>query len=116
MNMVTLHLMIECSRQLIPNASYTALCQRIDMGSTIRKAMNLSVATTVFGMCCGFLVVIGDLLPDVVNTLDGDDENPLLEDRRFWITIYCVVFIVPLVRMKRMDSLRFTSSLAFLCL
>lgn len=114
MNMLTLHLNIECARQLSPHASYSSLCQRTLPRLNI--AVDLSVAFTVFGSGCGYLVVIGDLLPDAVRTIEENHGREFLEDRRFWISLMVIVFIFPLVRMKRMDSLRFTSFISVCCL
>ena len=51
----------------------------------------------------------------VLSGADNGSESDWLTDRRVWITLYLILFILPIARLKKMDSLRFTSSFALLC-
>lgn len=118
-NLFTLNLNLSCAKLLAPNSSYTTLCH-----ATIPKlqyVVDASVAITCFGVCCAYFVVIGDLLPDVITQyVDSDSSDDqwyttLAKDRITWILIYLFLFIMPTLRLRKMDSLRFTSFFALIC-
>ncbi|KAI8972327.1 transmembrane amino acid transporter protein-domain-containing protein, partial [Pilobolus umbonatus] len=50
----------------------------------------------------------------VMASFVGDDIHALLIDRRFWITVYMILFILPLSFLKRLDSLKYTSIIALI--
>ena len=61
-------------------------------------------------------MVIGDLMPDVMKEfLPSRLENSAWTDRHLWIFIFSSIFIFPIVRIKKLDALRFTSIIAVLC-
>ncbi|GES73697.1 vacuolar amino acid transporter 5 [Rhizophagus clarus] len=75
-----------------------------------------AIAIKCFGVAVSYLIIVGDLMPQVISGSLGDkfaDEYSLLMDRRFWITIFMVV-IIPLAFLKRLDSLRHTSLIALI--
>ncbi|CAG8605924.1 4742_t:CDS:2 [Ambispora leptoticha] len=75
---------------------------------------DLAIATKCFGVSISYLIIIGDLMPQVVQAVGekllGGDEYSIFLDRRLWITLSMIV-IVPLAFLKRLDSLRYTSLL-----
>ena len=112
-NIITLNLSMSCSNALGPSSSYNALCMATV--PRFKKVADITAVLATFGILCVYLVVIGDLLPDAVRTVLGPQTHHLLLHRRVWISVYLMAFIVPLVRLKRMDNLRFTSFLGILC-
>ncbi|PKC73817.1 hypothetical protein RhiirA1_410065 [Rhizophagus irregularis] len=75
-----------------------------------------AIAIKCFGVAVSYLIIVGDLMPQVISGSLGDkfaDEYSLLMDRRFWITIFMFV-IIPLAFLKRLDSLRHTSFIALI--
>lgn len=86
---------------------------------------DVAIAVKCFGVGISYLIIIGDLMPEVVRSLgmiafaaaggDGSGEmDPqlwFLVDRRFWITIFMAI-IGPISFLKRLDSLKATSALA----
>ena len=118
-NLFTLNLNLSCAKLLAPNSSYTTLCNATI--PRLQYVVDASVAITCFGVCCAYFVVIGDLLPDVVTQyVDDDPEDDdlfmtLIKDRITWIIIYLFLFILPTIRLRKMDSLRFTSFFALIC-
>ncbi|RGB42286.1 transmembrane amino acid transporter protein [Rhizophagus diaphanus] len=75
-----------------------------------------AIAIKCFGVAVSYLIIVGDLMPQVISGSLGDklaDEYSLLMDRRFWITIFMFV-IIPLAFLKRLDSLRHTSLIALI--
>eukprot|EP01084_Bolivina_argentea_P234973 395532_1 len=88
----------------------------------LKYLVDLSVGITCFGVCCAYLVVIGDLMPDVAAQLidrSHEHEPPIvekiLESRQLWIVIFLIIFCIPTARLKKMDALRFTSTAAIAC-
>lgn len=68
-----------------------------------------------FGVGVSYLVVIGDLMPKIVESLVGGGNinlDSLLMARNFWITIFMIVIVTPLSYLKKLDSLKYTSILA----
>jgi len=80
-----------------------------------------------------YLIIIGDLMPQVVGSIfPGSKSLPFLLDRQFWITSFmyapfpscCGVVayandrlvIIPLSFLRRLDSLKYTSVIALLAL
>ncbi|CAG8779516.1 13612_t:CDS:1, partial [Ambispora leptoticha] len=77
---------------------------------------DIAIAIKCFGVSISYLIIVGDLMPQVVIAICGRgyiDSNSLLLDRRFWITASMIV-IVPLSFLKRLDSLRHTSVIALI--
>ena len=113
-NVMTLSLNMECAATLAPSSSYNALC-----AATIPRCkvfVDLTVFIATFGSLCAYLVVIGDLLPDAVQTIfESHAYAHFLLDRRLWIIAYLMVFIFPTVALKKMSALRYTSFLAVMC-
>lgn len=72
-----------------------------------------AIAVKCFGVSISYLIVIGDLMPEVVNSISATfaGNYPIFVDRNFWIAI-SFVFLAPLSFLKRLDSLRFTSVIA----
>ncbi|KAF9925801.1 hypothetical protein FBU30_004476 [Linnemannia zychae] len=86
---------------------------------------DFAIAIKCFGVGISYLIIIGDLMPEVVRSLgmiafaaaggdgsgDMDPQLWFLVDRRFWITIFMAI-IGPISFLKRLDSLKATSALA----
>jgi amino acid permease len=73
-----------------------------------------AIAIKCFGVAVSYLIIIGDLMPQVISASLGNkfvNENTIFMDRRFWITVFMLV-IIPLASLKRLDSLRHTSFIA----
>lgn len=69
-----------------------------------------AIAIKCFGVGVSYLVVIGDLMPKIMESV-GVSNNILME-RNFWITIFMAVIVVPLSYLKKLDSLKYTSIIA----
>lgn len=73
-----------------------------------------------FGVAVSYLIVIGDVMPDVARyfleedgSSDMEESDNILLSRQFWILLFAI-FIVPLAFFKRLHQLRFTSLLGLL--
>jgi len=76
---------------------------------------DLAIAVKCFGVGTSYLIIIGELMPEVVAASVWGAEYDLLLDRRFWITVFMLV-IIPLAFLKKLDSLRYTSLLALVAI
>ncbi|KAF9969788.1 hypothetical protein BGZ73_007692 [Actinomortierella ambigua] len=111
------------SRTIGRSASFFA-CSKLTYPSAA-VWFDLAIAIKCFGVGISYLIIIGDLMPEVVRSLsmitvtmyggDGSgDVDPImwfLVDRRFWITAFMAI-IAPLSFLKKLDSLKATSALA----
>lgn len=70
-----------------------------------------AIAIKCFGVGVSYLVVIGDLMPKIMETLHVDS-NSILMARNFWISLFMAVLVVPLSYLKKLDSLKYTSVVA----
>ncbi|KAG0179540.1 hypothetical protein DFQ29_001952 [Apophysomyces sp. BC1021] len=71
---------------------------------------DLAIACKCFGVAISYLIIIGDLMPQVIASFSnhtGDSE--LLMDRRFWITVFMATVVLPLSFLRKLDSLKYTS-------
>lgn len=71
-----------------------------------------AISIKCFGVGVSYLVVIGDLMPKIVETLGG--KHDILFERNFWITIFMVSIVTPLSYLKKLDSLKYTSIIALI--
>ena len=60
-----------------------------------------------------------DVMDEFLNRENYDSSEiwayDLALSRRFWITLFALSFIVPVIRLKKMDALRITSGVALGC-
>lgn len=107
---------LSCSAAKIKdrNASYYTLA---DLSvPRAKKIVDFAVAVKCFGVGTSYFVVIGDLMPAVMQEfLPSNLKCGVLSDRHLWIFIFSLLFIFPIVRLNKMDALRFTSIIAVLC-
>lgn len=71
-----------------------------------------AIAIKCFGVGVSYLIIIGQLMPQVMRGFDSRaDDIPFLVDRQFWVTAFMLV-IIPLSFLRRLDSLKYTSVVA----
>lgn len=70
-----------------------------------------AIAIKCFGVGVSYLVIIGDLMPKIMETVGVPPEH-LLAERNFWISVFMAVLVVPLSYLKKLDSLKYTSVVA----
>jgi len=75
--------------------------------------VNLVVGVNSFGYACGYLIVCGQLFPDVVRYFFRMPEDMIWQDSICWISIV-VTISLPMVCLKSLDALKFTSTLGLL--
>ncbi|KAK2811428.1 hypothetical protein FQN50_002051 [Emmonsiellopsis sp. PD_5] len=91
-------------------ASFFALSQITYPNAAV--IFDAAIAIKCFGVGVSYLIIIGDLMPGVVQGFGGDSTGmEFLLDRHFWVTAFMLV-VIPLSFLKRLDSLKYTSIVA----
>lgn len=70
-----------------------------------------AISIKCFGVGVSYLVIIGDLMPKIMESLNIDPESIWMH-RNIWITLFMAVVVTPLSYLKKLDSLKYTSILA----
>ncbi|KAG1048334.1 hypothetical protein G6F43_009270 [Rhizopus delemar] len=74
---------------------------------------DLAIAIKCFGVAVSYLIIIGDLMPQVIISFTNhSDLAYFLTDRRFWITLFMLTLVLPLSFLRKLDSLKYTSIIA----
>ncbi|CAL8577255.1 hypothetical protein XPA_003092 [Xanthoria parietina] len=108
-----LYLQTRCARYLERgSASFFALSQITYPNAAV--IFDAAIAIKCFGVGVSYLIIIGDLMPGVV---EGFSENAasvsFLVDRHFWVTGFMLI-VIPLSFLRRLDSLKYTSVIALI--
>ncbi|KAL9002069.1 MAG: hypothetical protein Q9188_004983 [Gyalolechia gomerana] len=108
-----LYLQTRCARYLERgSASFFALSQITYPNAAV--IFDAAIAIKCFGVGVSYLIIIGDLMPGVVQ---GFSENAagvsFLVDRHFWVTGFMLI-VIPLSFLRRLDSLKYTSVIALI--
>ncbi|PGH04295.1 hypothetical protein AJ79_07142 [Helicocarpus griseus UAMH5409] len=93
------------------SASFFALSQITYPNAAV--IFDAAIAIKCFGVGVSYLIIIGDLMPGVVEGFIGADAAGMdfLLDRHFWVTAFMLV-VIPLSFLRRLDSLKYTSIIA----
>lgn len=107
-----LYLQSRCARYLDRGtSSFFALSQITYPNAAV--VFDAAIAIKCFGVGVSYMIIIGDLMPGVAEAFGaGNSEWLFLTDRKFWITVFFLVFIIPLSFPKKLDSLKYTSIVA----
>ncbi|KAL8671322.1 MAG: hypothetical protein Q9168_004183 [Polycauliona sp. 1 TL-2023] len=108
-----LYLQTRCARYLERgSASFFALSQITYPNAAV--IFDAAIAIKCFGVGVSYLIIIGDLMPGVV---EGFSQNAagvgFLVDRHFWVTGFMLI-VIPLSFLRRLDSLKYTSVVALI--
>ncbi|KAI0376046.1 transmembrane amino acid transporter protein-domain-containing protein [Hypomontagnella monticulosa] len=110
-----LYLQSRCARYLDRgSSSFFALSQMTYPNAAV--IFDAAIAIKCFGVGVSYMIIIGDLMPGVVEGFDSRAADiPFLMDRNFWITVFMLV-IIPLSFLRRLDSLKYTSIVALVAI
>lgn len=77
--------------------------------------IDMAIAIKCFGVSVSYLIICGDLLPQVCRSLYSHElhDKSFLASKTVWITI-CTTIITPIAFLRKLDSLRYTSAFALL--
>jgi len=76
--------------------------------------INGVMAFNCFGYCCGYVIVCGQLFPDIVKNFFSVKSSSIFTNPVFWISIMVWAIAFPLVCLRSLDNLKFTSALGFI--
>jgi len=102
----SLHLLALCSLKQEGPSSFFSLAKEALPKFT--AVIDIAVAITCFGAASSFLVIIGDLMPQVMQQFGA---SSAIQDRQLWVFLGFVV-VTPLSCLRNLDSLKFTSVMA----
>lgn len=127
-----LYLQARCAEYLERgSASFFALSQITYPNAAV--VFDAAIAIKCFGVGVSYLIIIGDLMPGVVEGFVGETGSAFLLDRHFWVTAFmyavsglieCLrkslltecslsrLVIIPISFLRRLDSLKYTSVIA----
>ncbi|KAF8463824.1 transmembrane amino acid transporter protein-domain-containing protein [Kalaharituber pfeilii] len=104
-----LYLQSRCARYIERgNASFFSLSQLTYPNASV--VFDGAIAIKCFGVGISYLIIIGNLMPLVVQGFVADASGVWLE-RQFWITAFMLI-VIPLSFLRRLDSLKYTSFIA----
>ena len=89
--------------------SYFSLCQLTY--PQLLVIFDGAIAIKCFGVGVSYLVVIGDLMPKIVESL-GAKEGLWWLARNLWISVFMAGVVAPLSFLKKLDLLKYTSVIA----
>ncbi|KAG2414481.1 hypothetical protein HFD88_003672 [Aspergillus terreus] len=103
-----LYLQSRCAQYLDRGtASFFALSQLTYPNAAV--VFDAAIAIKCFGVGVSYLIIIGDLMPGVVQGfVGGSPVYDFLIDRHFWVTAFMLI-VIPLSYLRRLDSLKYTS-------
>ncbi|EPS39671.1 hypothetical protein H072_6505 [Dactylellina haptotyla CBS 200.50] len=106
-----LYLQTRCARYVDRGtASFFTLSQLTYPSAAI--VFDGAIAIKCFGVAISYLIIIGDLMPQVaIGLWSGAADVSYLVDRHFWITGFMLIMI-PISFLRRLDSLKYTSFIA----
>ncbi|GAP87201.2 putative AVT6-involved in amino acid efflux from the vacuole [Rosellinia necatrix] len=110
-----LYLQSRCARYLDRGtSSFFALSQMTYPNAAV--IFDAAIAIKCFGVGVSYMIIIGDLMPGVVEGFDRRAGSiAYLMDRNFWITVFMLA-IIPLSFLRRLDSLKYTSVIALVAI
>lgn len=104
-----LYLQSRCARYTERgNASFFSLSQLTYPNAAV--VFDSAIAIKCFGVGVSYLIIIGNLMPLVVQGFVADASGILME-RQFWITAFMLI-VIPVSFLRRLDSLKYTSFIA----
>ncbi|MCJ1409864.1 hypothetical protein MMC19_003948 [Ptychographa xylographoides] len=108
-----LYLQTRCAQYLERgSASFFALSQITYPNAAV--IFDAAIAIKCFGVGVSYLIIIGGLMPGVVEGFTSDVHGAVfLLDRHFWITGFMLI-VIPLSFLRRLDSLKYTSVIALI--
>ena len=110
------HLLAECVERVGRPAALPKVTE-VALGRVGILMTNISVIIIGASCAIGYLIVVGDTLPEIYRFLRGGEEGEpasIFDARQFWI-VAALLIIVPLALLRKIDSLRFASLLVVGC-
>ena len=103
---LSLHLLSICAAKVPAPSSFYTVTQASVPSLTV--LIDLAVAIQSFGVCSSYLIVMGDLMPDV---MDFFGVEGIWQRRHLW-TLLGFSIVAGLSTLKKLDALKYTSGLS----
>ncbi|EGV65154.1 hypothetical protein PSN45_005215 [Yamadazyma tenuis] len=78
---------------------------------SLSVVFDAAIAIKCFGVGISYLVIIGDLMPKIVEALASGAADQWWNHRNTWISVF-MIFVAPLSFLRKLDSLKYTSVVA----
>lgn len=109
-----LHLLALCALKLpYPSSFYKVAATAMP---NFEKLIDLAVILKCFGVATSYLIVIGGLMPDVMEDIYGSSSGSgkgFFESRLTWISV-ALAIVAPLSFFKQLEALKYTSAFSLL--
>jgi len=93
--------------------TFRALAKKAMKFKGSEHVVNAALAVNGFGICCSYLIICGQLYPDIIRFFFDPLEGSISLNPIFWVSIVVWAVDLPFVCYKSLDSLKFTSTLGF---
>lgn len=103
---VSLHLLALCGARTAKPSSFYSVAEIVSPGYTF--IIDIAVAVKCFGVATSYLIVIGDLMPDVMVELNATE---MLLRRSTWVIIGWLI-LVPLSFLDSLNAFKWTSTIS----
>eukprot|EP01083_Nonionella_stella_P271103 918390_1 len=114
LNHITMYFMMEIACTM-PVSTYAIVCNRCRV-PILQIISDWSMICNKLLSCSAYLILIGDYMALVApQIISGYADDHLLYDRRSWIGIWLVLFIIPCTCLRKVDPLKYTSLFALTC-
>ena len=92
---------------------YEELCEHT-LGKPGFYTVSVFMAILAYGAMIAYFIVIGDTMTTIFQGVDQSFSVPILHERTFVISLIAVVVVLPLIMLKDMSKLSFSSGLSVL--
>lgn len=114
LNHITMYMMMEVARQC-KVASYAIVCNKCQV-PVLQIVSDYSMVINKLLSCSSYCILIGDYMALVVPQIVGSHEDAsIYHNRRFWISVFIILFIIPTNVVRKIDALKYTSFFALVC-
>lgn len=103
---LALHSLAMCALEVPGDSSFFSVANNVM--PTLSSLIDLAVALKCFGVATSYLIVMGDLMPEVMEQFGG---SSLSQSRELWVLVGFGI-VAPLSYLRSLDSLKFTSFLS----
>ena len=96
-------------------SSYAIVCN--DIAPRLQIIIDIFIAFGFTLTCSAYLIIIGDYMPLVAREIGNysSDSDSIIITREFWIFLFLIILILPTTALKKLDQLRFSSTIAICC-
>ena len=110
LSIIGVHLLLEVCDKVGRPADFYSIATAA-AGPKAGVLIDLLIMINAFGSATSYLIVVGDVMPEVADSLHGPEA---LQQRTVWMLIMLTVG-APLAYLRDLSALRFTAYVAFVC-